>query len=116
MQELKPCPFCGGKAEFETYGGTACAVTCRKCRCGTPTVSLNDGERAVEAWNRRAGRTWHDFSDELPPVGVSVLCRGKNGAMYVGKPVTFKGNGTRKVWVPRGDQYRTPEKWMEVSA
>ena len=61
-------------------------------------------------------RTWHDFSDELPPVGVSVLCRGKNGALYVGKPVTFKGNVTCKVWVPRGDQYRTPEKWMEVSA
>lgn len=61
-------------------------------------------------------RTWHDFSDELPPVGVSVLCRGKNGALYVGKPVTFKGNVTRKVWVPRGDQYRTPEKWMDVSA
>lgn len=114
--ELRPCPFCGGEAEFETYGGTACAVTCRKCRCGTPTVRLNDGERAVEAWNRRAGRTWHDFSDELPPVGVSVLCRGKNGALYVGKPVTFKGNVTRKVWVPRGDQYRTPEKWMEVIA
>ncbi|MDM8270561.1 Lar family restriction alleviation protein [Thermophilibacter provencensis] len=113
--ELRPCPFCGGEAEFETYGGTACAVTCRKCRCGTPTVRLDDGERAVEAWNRRAERTWHDFSDELPPAGVSVLCRGKNGALYVGKPVTFKGNGTRKVWVPRGDQYRTPENWMEVS-
>ena len=56
---LLPCPFCGGEAEFETYGGTACAVTCRKCRCGTPTVSLNDGERAVEAWNRRAERTCH---------------------------------------------------------
>ena len=54
---LLPCPHCGGEAEFETYGGTACAVTCRKCRCGTPTVRLNDGERAVEAWNRRAERT-----------------------------------------------------------
>lgn len=56
-EELRPCPFCGGEAEFETYGGTACAVTCRKCHCGTPTVSLNDGERAVEAWNRRTWRT-----------------------------------------------------------
>lgn len=70
----------------------------------------------AERWNRRAERTWHDFTDELPPVGSVVLCRGKNGALYVGKPVTFKGNVTRKVWVPRGDQYRTPEKWMEVSA
>ena len=56
-ETLRPCPFCGGEAEFETYGGTACAVTCRKCRCGTPTVRLNDGERAVDAWNRRAERT-----------------------------------------------------------
>ena len=62
--ELKPCPFCGGEAEFETYGDTACAVTCRKCRCGTPTVSLNDGERAVEAWNRRAERTCHYVYDK----------------------------------------------------
>lgn len=54
MKELKPCPFCGGEAEFETYGGTACAVTCRKCRCGTPTMSLADGERAVEECNRRS--------------------------------------------------------------
>lgn len=54
---LLPCPFCGGEAEFETYGGTACAVTCRKCRCGTSTVRLDDGERAVEAWNRRERRT-----------------------------------------------------------
>ena len=60
-------------------------------------------------------RTWHDFSDELPPVGASVLCRGKNGALYVGKPVTLKGDVTREVWVPRGDQYRSPEKWMAVS-
>ena len=56
-ETLRPCPFCGGEAEFETYGGTACAVTCRKCRCGTPTVRLNDGERTVDAWNRRAERT-----------------------------------------------------------
>lgn len=63
--ELLPCPFCGGEAEFETYGGTACAVTCRKCRCGTPTVSLNDGERAVEVWNRRAERTCRMTFDDV---------------------------------------------------
>ncbi len=40
---LLPCPFCGGEARFETYGGTACAVVCQACRCGTPTVRLDDG-------------------------------------------------------------------------
>ena len=58
-ETLRLCPFCGGEAKFETYGGTACAVVCQSCRCGTPTMSLDDGMQAVEAWNRRAERTCH---------------------------------------------------------
>lgn len=88
------------------------AASCPYCGACGP-MALSKGE-AIDAWNRRAERMWHDFSDELPPAGASVLCRGKNGALYVGKPVTVNGNGARKVWVPRGDQYRTPEKWMEI--
>lgn len=131
---LLDCPFCGARPYVQVHElDETCIearVVCPSCHVSTTrecqgwkvshmgddlTRTLAIG-RAISAWNRRAERTWHDFSDELPPVGVSVLCRGKNGALYVGKPVTFKGNGTRKVWVPRGDQYRTPEKWMEVSA
>lgn len=56
-ETLRPCPFCGGEAEFETYGGTACAVVCQSCRCGTPTMSLADGMAAVNRWNLRAERT-----------------------------------------------------------
>lgn len=56
-EELKPCPFCGGEALFETYGGTACAVVCQTCHCGTATARLYDGMEAVKAWNRRAERT-----------------------------------------------------------
>lgn len=122
-EELRPCPFCGGEADvhYFAHDDSECTVMCSNpnCRasvsarsCGSMTTAYN---RARKLWNRRAERTWHDFSDELPPVGASVLCRGKNGALYVGKPVTFKSNGTRKVWVPRGNQYRTPEKWMVVS-
>lgn len=112
---LKPCPFCGGEAIYgKSEASGRVRAVCVDCLASTDWLAGTD--EATAAWNRRAERTWHDFSDELPPAGVSVLCRGKNGALYVGKPVTFKGNGTRKVWVPRGDQYRTPEKWMEVSA
>lgn len=69
----------------------------------------------VPAVDRDAERTWHDFADELPPAKKPVLCKGRNGALYVGKPVTFAGGErTREVWVPRGDQYRKPEKWMEI--
>lgn len=132
---LKPCPFCGGEAHIDSdYSSELdhtfwqvwhdCDTNPGSVRhtyghalgmeISTPWCASEDA--AVALWNRRAERTWHDFTDELPPAGSVVLCRGKNGALYVGKPVTFKGNVTRKVWVPRGDQYRTPEKWMEVSA
>ena len=55
--DLKSCPFCGGEARFETYGGTACAVVCQTCGCGTPTMRLDDGMIAADLWNRRAERT-----------------------------------------------------------
>lgn len=58
MAELKPCPFCGGKAriiqsdpllkgkkEFFIYN-----VACLEC---SATVRKCTEEEAVEAWNRR---------------------------------------------------------------
>lgn len=57
MTELLFCPFCGGEARFETYGGTACAVVCQTCGCGTPTMRLDGGMIAADLWNRRAERT-----------------------------------------------------------
>lgn len=62
-EALKPCPFCGGEAKFEVYGGTSCAVVCESCHCGTATVCLNDGMQAVKAWNRREERTCRRLSD-----------------------------------------------------
>ena len=123
MSELLTCPFCGGEADvhYFAHDDSECTVMCSNpnCRasvsaksCGSMTTAYN---RARKLWNRRAERMWHDFADELPPAKKPVLCRGKNGALYVGKPVTYpKGERTREVWVPRGDQYRKPEKWMEI--
>ena len=113
---LEPCPFCDCEAVHEFDNGEPIIHFYHDDGCFLAGVeTMYDCPSAEEAWNRRAERAWHDFSDELPPVGVSVLCRGKNGALYVGKPVTLDGKGTHKVWVPRGDQYRSPEKWMAVS-
>lgn len=61
-EELKPCSFCGGEARFETYGGTACAVVCQTCGCGTPTMRLDDGMIAADLWNRRAERTCRNLN------------------------------------------------------
>lgn len=59
--ELKPCPFCGGKAIIHVSAGVS--VICQKCGCRT--ISLVDrssqGEpcgdaiyRVTDKWNRRA--------------------------------------------------------------
>ena len=49
-EQLKPCPFCGGKAEGPNlYDGYA--VSCADCGCrGEEVVYL---EKAIAVWNRR---------------------------------------------------------------
>lgn len=48
--ELKPCPFCNGKAEFEKDNGEW-LVFCE--RCGSMTVLFDTKPEAKEAWNAR---------------------------------------------------------------
>ena len=59
---------------------------------------------------------WTSFDERLPEPGAPVLCKGKNGAYYVGKPVTFDGERTGKIWVPRGAEYRSPAAWRPVDS
>lgn len=79
MIELKPCPFCGGKAEFDQIArGTAdnfsakldFEIRCKKCGATAPDaygyIAINlssngelnvwhdDKSKAIAAWNRRA--------------------------------------------------------------
>ena len=63
-RELKPCPFCGGKAERkETYNyfwsGRSIPqyfIKCSNKECGVYVATCNRDteEEAVEIWNRRA--------------------------------------------------------------
>ena len=49
MEELKPCPFCGGEAEFTTVSnnsthiGVGCSyiIACSKCKCTPIQKSQN---------------------------------------------------------------------------
>lgn len=57
MDELKPCPFCGGKAfvsaKLPYFGETlTLAVVCEKCNASSKHKTTE--EKAIEAWNRRA--------------------------------------------------------------
>jgi Lar family restriction alleviation protein len=56
MDELKPCPFCGGIARLEQMGWPH-HVFCTLC--GAKVTGIKYGEEgeqeAVEKWNRRTG-------------------------------------------------------------
>lgn len=60
--ELKPCPFCGGKAVVHVNDGVR--VVCTKCEAGTIVLAdiYSQGKptgravwSAIEKWNRREG-------------------------------------------------------------
>ena len=52
VQELKPCPFCGGEAEiFYSDVHMAFFVHCKHCIASIHPFP--DKEVAIEAWNRR---------------------------------------------------------------
>lgn len=69
MDELKPCPFCKGKAHLdfgkgsnvfywkadghEAYTPLKYLVYCSSCCC--QTALAEDTETAIMLWNRRAG-------------------------------------------------------------
>ncbi|WP_108650853.1 Lar family restriction alleviation protein [Dongshaea marina] len=50
MDELKPCPFCGGDAEVIEGGHDSLKVRCAFCHIGTPAMTEED---PIEMWNSR---------------------------------------------------------------
>lgn len=50
MSNLKPCPFCGGKASFKPRSFKA---SCDKCGACVP-VGATSSDEAIAAWNRRS--------------------------------------------------------------
>ena len=54
MKELKPCPFCGGKARIHVgliRGLTM--IVCEKCLATVSFGGKEQKQKTVSAWNRR---------------------------------------------------------------
>ncbi len=84
MEELKPCPFCGGEAYFRTptkEKGTAfciVSVECKQCGASPFATMVYEGEddvnkklAAAKHWNRRVNC---DSAECEPPYGGKEDC------------------------------------------
>lgn len=60
--ELKPCPFCGGKAKIiQSSRRTLFFTACEDCDADSDYYDTE--EKAAEAWNRRTERTCQNTGD-----------------------------------------------------
>ena len=72
--QLKPCPFCDGKAEFYRDTDYFVYIECTRC-CATMGSFVNK-EDATKAWNTRTEHTCKVYSwDEL---GIHLTCGHDN--------------------------------------
>ena len=118
--ELKPCPFCGGKAIIsERYcpgiSNNHYWVECiDKHRCCEQHNEYRTKARAIEAWNRRKTMTnWISVNDKLPEEYEDVLVYVKNGNI---NRTWYDGHGFRNATSKRTTWYR-PESvthWMPL--
>ena len=106
--ELKPCPFCGGKAGlYHTYDGLSC-VQCDEC--GISTLRKMDARLAIQMWNRRSSEIeWIPVSEKLPRLEDDMLVTVRNKWIPVSEKlprleddvlvtVRNKETGTSAVW------------------
>lgn len=56
-EKIKPCPFCGGEAEFVMSGGDR-RVDCKKC--GARSDWYDTEAEAIAAWNNRADSNYSE--------------------------------------------------------
>ena len=55
MNEILPCPCCGGEAELQIFD-KVCNIECQVCFIGTRFESIDNAELVVETWNKRVKR------------------------------------------------------------
>ncbi|MFR5049414.1 MAG: Lar family restriction alleviation protein [Faecalispora sporosphaeroides] len=91
MDELKPCPFCGGKASIgKTIDGMNWQIVCRgECRCTSAYFAQK--ENAVAAWNRRP-------ATENKPLTLDQLRQMDGEPVYMMYPQPDNLNGWMLSW------------------
>lgn len=70
MDELKPCPFCGSKAELWELDGEIDIRVIHKHDCWIDAfeglfIDIEDGVQAIEAWNTRHEPEFATYEDVI---------------------------------------------------
>ncbi|HGN0007832.1 TPA: Lar family restriction alleviation protein [Proteus mirabilis] len=98
MNELKKCPFCGGKAKSEKYLIVYWRVRCTKCFT-LQTEMVASEKSAIAAWNRRATKRLNfnlaiDLCKEILAGETALKIKEKYGI----SERTYKGIKRGKYW------------------
>lgn len=104
-EQLKPCPFCGGKAELKQKGGNGFVVKCTGCHIQLTQKVLRKPLEWLEVkmigrWNERVQDTF-DRTLELPPFDVFAHA----GVVPVGIPY----------WDDKTMVWKVPVKSKEIT-
>ena len=96
MIELKPCPFCGGKARLFVSNGVR--VLCTKC--GATTWTATDSERGrtsavedvIKAWNKWKNN--FEVIDDTPTIAETAAKRSEDAKPDpVNRPAHYTSGG-----------------------
>jgi hypothetical protein len=98
-QDLKACPFCGGKAELVT-GAPEYWVRCMACKVGGDTTS--DSGRAVAKWNARSPEPLGQEAALSVPVERETIARLIDPAAWSMSPSAWVSNGEAMLQAARG--------------
>ena len=76
MTDLKPCPKCGGKAEYFINPLSTCKYFVKCLDCNKRTASYVTSEEAILAWNEEATSLTDGSSDRRTNANPVFCCKG----------------------------------------
>lgn len=80
MGKLKPCPFCGGKAEWVLEGCVVGRIRCTDCHISQSRIQPYGP--ATEAWNRRS-----KVKTKIKPINKPISQDTLNALTAMGRKV-----------------------------
>lgn len=100
MNNLKPCPFCGGIAELKAPGYEHYSPCWCKCaRCGAEGPTKSSELEAEKGWNERA----QDDVEHTPTISGWISVKDKLPDTYKNVITYDKYSGVKENWLLRSN-------------